>query len=185
MHIGIGIYEGKEIKDPESWGGVSTRALTIKEEIFTIIGTRISEAAVLDIEDENGIYGIEALSRGAAYCRFINYEKNEAKLVSSNLKVVGLDPRDLVVNQQIKEFLEKPLLNEYAIETYDVIFFAATTPKDFEILPELIKKQKTAGLTILIHPCSEELDKIELSKDIQVAETREFEDKKVKVLIKA
>lgn len=184
MHIAIGIYEGKEINDAPKGGIFSPRALTIKEEIFTIIDTRVREATVLDVHDSNGIYGIEALSRGATVCRFVNPDENEAKLVSENLRVIGLDPKGMVVNDACEEFLKSPTVGEYLTEKYDVIFCQPKEPADFKNVKTLLAKQKPSGVTVVIYPHNKAFKFPEDIDGFQVVETREFDDKKVAVLLK-
>lgn len=184
MHIGTGIYEGKEIKDPPGCGPLSCRALTIKEEVFTIIGTRVNEATVLDLNDSNGMYGIEALSRGASCCRFVNPNEKEVELIKVNVKTIGLDPTDLVLKDGPKEFLENPTIGECAEEKYDVMFFEMKAKDDFGILTNVLEKQKPSGVTVLIYPNSNIFKMPENIKGFQVAETREFDDKKVVIILK-
>lgn len=185
MHIGFGIFEGKEICSPDGCGPISTRTLTIKEEIFSIIDTRVNEAHVLDVNDENGIYGIESLSRGAICCRFVNSKKEESEIIKSNLKSVGVDPKGLVFNDNIKEFLKNPTLGECVIETYDVIFFELKGSDDLDSMKNVIGKQKPSGVTVVIRPLNDNFaikDKIDGAK---IVDTREFEDKKVEIILKA
>lgn len=184
MHIALGIYEGKEINDAPKGGIFSPRALTIKEEIFTIIDTRVREAVVLDINDPNGAYGIEALSRGATVCRFLNPDKNDAALVEENLRIIGLDPKDLVVNDTCDAFLKNPTVGEFITEKYDVIFCQPKNPGDFKHLKTLLSKQKPSGVTVIIYPHNEKFKFPEDIDGFQVAETREFDDMKVAVLLK-
>jgi len=184
LHIAFGIYEGKEINDPLKGGVFSPRALTIKEEIFTIIDTRVREATVLDINDLNGIYGIEALSRGAAVCRFVNPNINEINLINENLRIIGLDPRSLVVNDSYSQFLKSPIVGEYLSEKYDVIFFQPKFPDDFKDIKLLLSKQKPSGVTVITYPHNKKFKLPEDIDGLQVVEAREFDDRKVAVLLK-
>lgn len=183
MHIGAGQFEGKVLVDPSDCTQVSSRALTIKEEIFSIIGSRVFEAKVLDINDMNGMYGIEAISRGAVTAYFVNPEKAEVKATKDNLKIIGLDPSEFVYKQDIKEFLGEPLLESSVAEKYNLIFFEVKASNEFELVDKVIEQQKKSGITIMIFPnlVGFNLPKIE---DGEVIETREFEDRKVAVILK-
>jgi len=183
MHIGTGQFEGKVLVDPKECKGVSCRALTIKEEIFTVIGSRVLEATVLDINDTNGMYGVEAISRGATIARFVNPEKTEIKATKENLKIVGLDPATLTYQQSIKEYIEEPTLGEIASEKYDLIFFEVKGSDEFEMVNEVFARQKNSGVTIIIFPnlVGFNLPKI---KGGEIVETREFEDRKVAIILK-
>lgn len=185
MHVGFGIYEGKEICSPKGCGPLSTRALTIKEEIFSIIDTRVNEAHVLDINDSNGIYGIESLSRGAICCRFVTCRKEEAEVIRKNLKAIGVDPKGLVFEDTIREFLENPTLGECVIETYDVIFFELKGSDDLSLINAVLSKQKPSGVTAIIRPNNDTFKIPKKFDGSQIMDTREFEDKKVEIILKA
>lgn len=183
MHIGTGIFEGKVLAEPKDQNDISCRALTIKEEIFTVIGTRIIEAKVLDINDVSGMYGIEAMSRGAVISRFVNPEKNEIKLTEENLKIVGIDPKTLTFSQTLKDFINSPKVPVIADEKYDIIFFEIKSKDDFDFVNQVFEKQKPNGVTIFTYAnlIGFELPEIEGG---EIVETREFEDRKVAMVIK-
>lgn len=184
MHIGIGIYEGKEIKESENVEPLSARSLTIKEEIFTIIGTRVAEATVLDINDESGMYGIEALSRGAAVSLFVNPEKKQANLVAENLRIIGIDPDGLVINDHVEGFIKNPMIGEFVTEKYDVIFFEIREKDELSMIKMVAEKQKHFGVMAVIYPNkSEYVFPIDMDGS-EVVETREFDDKKVVIILK-
>jgi len=184
MHIGTGIYEGKELKDPVSAGPLSARALTIKEEVFTIIGVRVSEATVLDINDSNGMYGIESMSRGAAVCLFVNPTKGETDLIAENLRIIGVDPEGLTITDEIQRFLDSPTVGRFLTEKYDVIFFDVKEKDDLNALKSILKKQKPSGVTAVIYPNKSEFSFPEDIDGFKVVETREFDDKKVAIILK-
>lgn len=184
MHIGTGIYEGKEIKDSAESQTFTARGLTIKEEVFTIIGTRVLEATVLDINDSNGMYGIEALSRGATCCRFVNSRKEETELTAENLKIIGVDPADMAINDTPANFIKNPVIGECGHEYYDVIFFEIREKSEMGLIEPVLEKQKGAGVTAIIHP---QMADFVFPKDIdghEIVETRDFDDKRIVLLLK-
>jgi 16S rRNA (guanine(966)-N(2))-methyltransferase RsmD len=70
----------------------TTRPITdrTKESLFNIIGGDIQDASFLDLFAGTGSVGIEALSRGAAYVRFVDRERLAASTVKTNLASTGL-----------------------------------------------------------------------------------------------
>jgi len=72
--------------------GDSTRPITdrTKESLFNIIGGDIVGASFLDVFAGTGSVGIEALSRGAAYARFLDLELQAVRTIRSNLEHTGL-----------------------------------------------------------------------------------------------
>lgn len=179
MHIGTGQFEGKVLVEAKDCNGVSCRALTIKEEIFTVIGSRINEAKVLDINDSNGLYGIEAISRGAESAYFINPEKNEIKATKENLKMIGLDPNLLIYKESIKNYLNEPVVGE----KFKVIFFEVKGSEEFPLVNEVFDLQKKNGITVIIFPNLVGFNLPEIKKG-EIIETREFEDRKVAIILR-
>lgn len=181
MHIGTGIHEGKQIKDSCT---LSSRFLTIKEEIFTIVGTRVIDATVLDINDNNGMYGIEALSRGAKCAKFVNPDKKEANLTCENLDSLGLNSDQMVVCDEAEEYLKNPQ-SDCAGETYDVCFFNVKKKEEFDLVDNILVRQNADGITVVYYPDLDDFDLPQIAKEYKVVETRDCEDKKVAIIISA
>ena len=81
MRVITGTRPGREAGD--SWKDMDTRPTTdrVKEAIFNIIQFDIEGRRVLDLFAGTGQLGIEALSRGAASCTFVDQRKEAVKLV--------------------------------------------------------------------------------------------------------
>lgn len=65
----------------------------VKESLFNVIGPRVADAVFLDLFAGSGAVGIEALSRGAARCVFVELMSPHLKVVEENLAVTGLGDR--------------------------------------------------------------------------------------------
>lgn len=67
--------------------GDITRPITdrVKESLFNIVGADIRDATLLDMFAGTGAVGIEALSRGAEFVRFIDKHHQAVKTVKANL----------------------------------------------------------------------------------------------------
>ena len=78
---------------------METRPTTdrVKEALFSIIQFELPGREVLDLFAGTGQLGIEALSRGAARCTFVDQRKDAAALVRENLKLTGLSDQARVV----------------------------------------------------------------------------------------
>jgi len=72
--------------------GDSTRPITdrTKESLFNIIGGDIVGASFLDVFGGTGSVGIEALSRGAAFARFLDLQQQAVRTIRANLEHTGL-----------------------------------------------------------------------------------------------
>ena len=86
---------------------METRPTTdrVKEGLFNIIQFDIEGRKVLDLFGGTGQLGIEALSRGAVACTFVDARKDAAALIRENLKVTGLGERARVVQGDSLAFL--------------------------------------------------------------------------------
>lgn len=72
--------------------GDTTRPITdrTKEALFDILGRDLEGATFLDLFAGTGAVGIEALSRGAKFARFLDLERKAISTILSNLDSTGL-----------------------------------------------------------------------------------------------
>jgi 16S rRNA (guanine966-N2)-methyltransferase len=72
--------------------GKITRPITdrVKEALFNIISVDIRDSSMLDLFAGTGSVGIEALSRGAKFVRFIDKHRLAIKTINSNLETTKL-----------------------------------------------------------------------------------------------
>lgn len=80
--------------------GMDTRPTTdrIKETLFNMIQTEIPGCVFLDLFAGSGGIGIEALSRGASECVFIDQNRNAISCIQENLKKTRLADQSQVLN---------------------------------------------------------------------------------------
>ncbi len=95
--------------------GSSTRPITdrTKESLFNIIGADISEAKLLDLFAGTGSVGIEALSRGAGFVRFLDIQRQAVATIQDNLESTGIAKSKQssiaeVIRLDAFEFLKRP-----------------------------------------------------------------------------
>jgi 16S rRNA (guanine966-N2)-methyltransferase len=62
----------------------------VKESLFNVIGPRVADADFLDLFAGSGAVGIEALSRGARSCTFVEIATDHLQVVKENLVETGL-----------------------------------------------------------------------------------------------
>ena len=96
MRVISGEARGRRLKE---LSGMETRPTTdkVKESIFNIVQFDIEGRKVLDLFGGTGQLGIEALSRGAAECTFVDLRREAAALIRENLKATRLEERGTVV----------------------------------------------------------------------------------------
>ena len=109
----------------------------------------ITDANVLDAFAGTGALGLEALSRGAARCDFIERYGLGCKVISDNITTLGVSDRARVIHSDVRiwgeEYHEAP--------KYDLIL--ADPPYDnpqFSTIFLLTKALKQNGLMVLSYP---------------------------------
>jgi 16S rRNA (guanine966-N2)-methyltransferase len=88
MRIVAGSRKGHRIAAPK---GTITRPTgdRVREAAFSLIGP-VEGAAVLDLFAGSGAMGLEALSRGAASCVFVERDRDAARVIQANLEKLRL-----------------------------------------------------------------------------------------------
>ena len=104
--------------------GMNTRPTSdrVREALFSIILSRfeLDCARVVDLCAGTGSLGIEALSRGAGSCCFIEYDRNAAAALKRNLITVHFSERAEVLEMELQKAL-RLLSKRGAI--FDIAFF--------------------------------------------------------------
>lgn len=85
-----------------------TRPITdrVKETLFGILGERVLGSSVADLYAGSGAIGIEALSRGAERCVFVERSRGALNALRQNLERTRLADRAEVVQGDVLRFLE-------------------------------------------------------------------------------
>lgn len=87
----------------------------VRQAVFSILGERVANARVLDLYAGSGALGLEALSRGAKSCTFVEDHRQAVKVIAENLtkaRLAGGQP----VKSEVAPFLKRDA------GTYDLIF---------------------------------------------------------------
>ena len=104
MRVITGTARGRKLGELK---GRETRptAGKVKEGVFSALQFDIEGRRVLDLFAGTGQLGIEALSRGAASCTFVDRRREAAQLVRDNLAACGLAARAQVVCADAMDYL--------------------------------------------------------------------------------
>jgi len=88
VRIVAGTRKGQRIAAPK---GAATRPTgdRVREAVFSIVGP-VDGAAVLDLFAGSGAMGLEALSRGAASCAFVERDRAAVAVIQANLEKLRL-----------------------------------------------------------------------------------------------
>ena len=106
MRVITGTARGRRLKEPE---GFETRPTTdrVKEGIFSSIQFEIEGRRVLDLFGGTGQMGIEALSRGAAHCTFVDLRKEAVGIIRENVTATGFAQQSAIVQGDALAFLQR------------------------------------------------------------------------------
>ncbi len=122
---------GRRLVSP---AGISTRPTTdrVREAVFNSLGSAgvLDGALVADLFAGSGAIGIEALSRGAARCVFVERDRNALRALDDNLDALGLRERSKVIVADA--------LSAAATIDADIVF--ADPPYDFEDWAGLLER---------------------------------------------
>jgi 16S rRNA (guanine(966)-N(2))-methyltransferase RsmD len=80
-----GDFKGKLIEIPNIFTTRSSKGI-LKESLFNTLQFDIIDKNFVEVFSGSGSIGLEALSRGASYCYFIEYNKTAYKVLQENIK---------------------------------------------------------------------------------------------------
>ncbi len=69
----------------------------VKESLFNILQSEVTDAVVLDLFSGSGALGIEALSRGARRCTFVEHSRKLGRLIERNLAACGINREEVEI----------------------------------------------------------------------------------------
>lgn len=95
--------------------GDITRPVTdrVKEAFFNILAADILNANFLDLFGGTGSIGIEALSRGARSCTFVDLNSQAVNVIKANLKITRLESNARVHQMDAFRFLESRQTDQF------------------------------------------------------------------------
>ncbi len=113
-----GEYRGRKLRAP---AGLTTRptADRVREALFSIIAARVEGARFLDGYAGTGAVGIEALSRGARRCVFIESDRAAARILEENVASVAAGDRARIITSPFSTTVRALAAEEGA---FDLVF---------------------------------------------------------------
>ncbi|HEX5396956.1 MAG TPA: 16S rRNA (guanine(966)-N(2))-methyltransferase RsmD [Candidatus Limnocylindria bacterium] len=118
MRVIAGIARGVPLVTPRDRG---TRPITdrVKETLFGILAERTVDAWVIDLYAGSGAIGIEALSRGAVHCTFVERGRVALGSLRANLERTHLAGAATVVDGDVLRLLEMAPAHRYGLAFVD------------------------------------------------------------------
>ncbi|MBQ3053306.1 MAG: 16S rRNA (guanine(966)-N(2))-methyltransferase RsmD [Clostridia bacterium] len=105
MRVIAGSAKGHSLKTPK---GLYTRPTTdkVKGSLFSMLMGHLADAKVLDLFAGSGGLGIEALSRGAKECVFVDMDSDAVSCIKENLAFTKTKEKARVVQGDSLQFLK-------------------------------------------------------------------------------
>jgi 16S rRNA (guanine966-N2)-methyltransferase len=105
LRIVAGQWRGRRFKVPVD--GVRPTADKVREAWMSIIQQKIPDARVLDLCAGSGALGLEALSRGAMHCDFVEKDPKVVRTLQDNIALLGGTDRATVHKSDAVRFVEE------------------------------------------------------------------------------
>ena len=106
MRVISGTARGRRLHELQ---GMDTRPTTdkVKEALFNIIQFDVPGSRVLDLFSGTGQLGIEARSRGAERCVFVDKRREAVSLIRENVRSVGLADQAQIIQGDALDYLKR------------------------------------------------------------------------------
>ncbi len=125
MRVVSGSARGTKLRTLSGSDVIRPTTDRVKESLFNIIQFNVPDSSVLDIFCGSGALGIEALSRGADFCDFVDINKDSLKCTEDNLRTTHLEERSSVHKTDFESFLYS------CRKKFDLIFADPPYASDF------------------------------------------------------
>lgn len=174
MRVIAGRWGGRRLQAP---AGAATRPTSdrVREALFAILGD-LDGARVLDLFAGSGALGLEALSRGAASCVFVERDRDAAHAIQANLEKLRLTGAT-ITNRDVAAALreERTRGRRYDLVLVDPPYdeWERHAPKLAELLPEVLADD---GLVVV-----ETSERVEPDLPLDLVTTRRYGSARITV----
>ncbi len=115
LRITTGIAKNKRLRAPGIEGFRAVQEVA-KSALFSILDKRVEGAVCLDLFAGSGNLGLEALSRGATWCDFVDGNWESIEVINDNLRNCGFEDKAGVFLKDSGKYVASPENN------YDIVF---------------------------------------------------------------
>jgi 16S rRNA (guanine(966)-N(2))-methyltransferase RsmD len=146
MRIITGSARGRKLKTLE---GLDVRPTTdkVKEAIYSSIQFEVEGATVLDLFSGSGQMGIEALSRGASMCYFVDKSRASIDCTKDNIDLCGFTKQARIFNIDSVDFARS------TTQKFDIVIIDPPYSKGIieQVLPLLENKLNQGAKVVCEH----------------------------------
>ena len=164
-----GIAKGKRLKAPKIDGFRAVQGIA-KASLFSILGETVQDAVCLDLFSGSGNLGIEALSRGAKHCTFVDEDPKAIEIIEENVRNCNLQEFVEIVRKKAVKF------SGDAPRNYDVIFldpFYEDTSHKF-LMQNLENILEEDGIIAFFHGNNLDIEGILENTSLKIIDERRF-----------
>ena len=138
MRVITGTARGRRLLTLE---GNDVRPTTdrVKEALFSIVQFELEGRRILDLFAGSGQLGVEALSRGADSCVFIDSSRQAIEIVKKNLAATGLSRKASVLHGDALRYLQTSR-DCFDLALLDPPYGTGLLQKALPLLPRLMRK---------------------------------------------
>jgi len=169
IRIITGTAKNRRLKAPDVEGFRAVQEIS-KSSLFSILGDKVQNAVCLDLYAGSGNLGIEALSRGAKWCDFVDSNYNSIKAVEENLVKCGFIEKSEVSRKEAVKFVVNSPRN------YDIIFidpfYQEITHK--HLLLNLGNILNKGGIVVFFHGDTLNLQDLITDTNLKIVDERKF-----------
>jgi 16S rRNA (guanine966-N2)-methyltransferase len=169
LRIASGTSKNKRLSIPKMEGFRAVQEV-VKLAIFSIIGEGVVNSRCLDLYAGSGNLGLEALSRGAAWCDFVDEHREAKQTITDNIKKCGFEDNSAVhLNDAVKYVANTD-------QKYDIIFidpFYENTAHRFlmKSVGEILNRD---GLIFFLHGKNANVEHLIDGADLEIITKRRF-----------
>lgn len=164
--INAGIHKGKKIEIPDIFTTRSSKGI-LKESLFNTLQFDIIDKNFVEVFSGSGSIGLEALSRGAGACYFMEYNKTAFRCLEGNVKRLDPSKCHLFFGDSFEKF---PLVYDMVKKSNEKTYFYFDPPfSTREGMDDVY--DKTIALIASIEPQVAEMVIVEHMSSLDMPET--------------
>ncbi len=157
MRVISGSAKGHRLKTPKVRDLRPTQD-AVRKAIFDILDDMVEGTKTLDLYAGSGALGIEALSRGAKRCLFVESNQNACKVINDNLNHTKLAGKGRVICRSVNQFLSELPDKDIDLAFLDPPYALGNIIPIFQKLVPLLKE---GALLVYEHAKTTQVPKVE------------------------
>jgi 16S rRNA (guanine966-N2)-methyltransferase len=163
MRIVAGRFRGRAIAAPKH-EGVRPTSDRVRESLFNILehgvqGFRLSGARVIDLFAGTGALGLEALSRGAAFCLFVEDRAEARALIRANIEALQLTGETRIFRRDATDLGDAGTIAQFTLAFLDPPYGKGLAMRALSSLGAIAVVEERAGVQIDLPQGFQEIDR--------------------------